>query len=247
MIPAMADNSGNPLKVAVEEFDTLYLDKDGFKGEIPMLYNTVIYSPFQLYIQRKLFMHNMSHAVAAYLGNLCGYKYIYQAIDRPEISVITSGALMESAKAVAKENNTDMDPLIDHAGDLIRRFQNAALADTVERVGKDTIRKLSYSDRLTGALRLCNEHGITPAFICVGIAAALLFAPPSDSQSIELSTYSKRNGVFETLVKYAELNRDLKNNTQIKYISELYKMMSNNMSLNEIIKFTEKRRLKNEI
>jgi len=36
--------------------------------------------------------------------------------------------------------------------DLLKRFANRQLGYTVERVGKDTIRKLSPNDRLVGAL-----------------------------------------------------------------------------------------------
>jgi mannitol-1-phosphate 5-dehydrogenase len=241
MVPVMdeAMQAGNILRVYVEEYDILPVDKDAFIGEIPKIKNLLPYSPFSLYIERKLFMHNMSHALTAYLGNLYGDKYIYQAIARPEIRVVAYGALIESARALATEHDTDFGQLADHANNLIYRFQNAALADTAERVGKDTVRKLSYSDRLTGALRLCNEHGVRPAFICIGIAAALLFAPNSDPQAIEVSSYCTQNGVFETLVKYSELNRKFKANPQIEYITELYKTLKSGGNINAAVKLAD--------
>ena len=42
-----------------------------FKGEIPEITNMVPFEPFDFYIKRKLYVHNMGHATCAYLG---GYE-----------------------------------------------------------------------------------------------------------------------------------------------------------------------------
>lgn len=49
--------------------------------------------------------------------------------------------------------------LMSFSAELIDRFGNRLLGDTVERVGKDTKRKLSENDRLVGAANLCLKHG----------------------------------------------------------------------------------------
>jgi len=50
--------------------------------------------------------------------------------------------------------------LNDHIEDLISRFQNKSLGDTVFRVGRDLYRKLGPQDRLVGAIRMAMKHGL---------------------------------------------------------------------------------------
>lgn len=78
-----------------------------------------------------------------------------------------------SARALAKENDADLDALIAHGDDLIRRFGNRALGDTCERVGADIPRKLSPTDRLTGAARCVADAGMRPVWHALAAAAAL--------------------------------------------------------------------------
>ncbi len=85
MVPVQTDEmkGDNPLRVCVESYGTLPVDKDAFKGEIPPIKNMVPFSPFQFFIERKLFIHNMGHAFCAYLGCLKGVDYIWQSIGDP--------------------------------------------------------------------------------------------------------------------------------------------------------------------
>lgn len=182
MVPIMTDamREGNPLRVWVEPYCELPVDKDGFKGGIPQILNMKPVSPFLLYIQRKLFLHNMGHAVTAYLGHLASYKTIYEAISNPVIRNITAHAMLTSAKALSLEHKVSYDELQEHANDLIARFGNQYLGDTIERVGRDTFRKLSKQDRFAGAVRLCYKNGVDPMGILMGLVAALRFNQEND-------------------------------------------------------------------
>lgn len=175
MVPVQTEEmkDGNPLRVCVESYGFLPVDKAAFKGPIPEIKNMVPYEPFDFYLKRKLYIHNMGHATCAYLGDLLGHTYIYQSIDDPEIALITQNAMLESAQALAKQYNADLDPLLQHIRDLLGRFTNAALGDTCQRVGGDPARKLSPEDRLIGAGKLALQLGITPSYIAVGAAAGL--------------------------------------------------------------------------
>ena len=55
---------------------------------------------------------------------------------------------------------------------------NPHLGDLVERITRDPERKLGWSDRLIGPLRLALEHGIRPAYLPLGAAAALRVLRP---------------------------------------------------------------------
>ena len=175
MVPVQTDEmkDGEPLRVCVERYGFLPVDKAAFKGAIPNIRGLVPSEPFDFYVKRKLFVHNMGHATTAYLGGLSGLKYVWQAIDDPEIRVIAQNAMLESAQALSRHYKVSLEALQMHISDLLGRFGNRALADTCERVGGDPARKLSPADRLVGAAALSLDEGITPAYITVGLAAGI--------------------------------------------------------------------------
>lgn len=236
MVPVLAEDKkkGNPLRVAVEPYNILPVDKDAFKGEIPSVKNLYPFAPFNLFIQRKLFMHNMSHALTAYVGYNRKYEYIYQAIGDYDIKYCAYKALVASATAVAKENGVEIKPLLDNAEDLIYRFSNVALGDTVERVGKDTKRKLSSNDRLIGALKLCEKHGVNASYLALGIAYGLHFNPKADESSVELCSFAKENGVKEALKNYSDYQGEY-----VALIEKLYGLIAENKSLTDLEKEIE--------
>ncbi len=233
MVPATPDEikAKNMLSVCVEEYCQLPVDKAAFKGEIPEIVNLMPFEPFEFFIQRKLFMHNMSHALTAYLGALGGCEYIWQAALDPSIKLLALQALLESSQALSREHGVDIAELIDHSEDLLYRFENKLLGDTSLRVGRDTIRKLSKNDRLIGAHNLCKKQGIKPTYICLGIAAALHFAPADDAASIEIAESAKKVGVAATLEKYSELT----DKDSVELIERLYKMLENKAEMKDII------------
>ena len=175
MVPVQTDEmkDGEPLRVCVEKYGYLPVDKAAFKGGIPEIRNMVPFEPFDFYIKRKLFIHNMGHATTAYLGGLLGLQYIYEAIDVADIRIIAQNAMLESAQALSKHYGVELSGIQVHITDLLGRFTNSALKDTCARVGGDPARKLSPSDRLIGASLLCLEEGVCPAYIAVGAAAGV--------------------------------------------------------------------------
>lgn len=175
MVPVQTEQmkDGEPMRVCVERYGFLPTDKAAFKGGVPEIRNMVPFEPFDFYIKRKLFIHNMGHATCAYLGDLLGLEYIYQSIAVPEVRVLVQNAMLESALVLSKKYGVPLQDLQNHITDLLYRFTNAALQDTCQRVGGDPARKLSPEDRLIGSSRLAMEVGITPAYIAVGAAAGL--------------------------------------------------------------------------
>jgi mannitol-1-phosphate 5-dehydrogenase len=175
MVPVQTPEmqEGDPLRVCVERYCYLPVDRDAFRGEMPEIRNMVPFSPFDFYIRRKLYVHNMGHAVTAYLGMYTGLPLIADAIDDAETYIIAFQAMLESAEALSLKYGVPVSDILRHIQDLLLRFANRSLGDTCARVGADIVRKLSFSDRLIGSLRLCREQGITPAYICVGAAGAV--------------------------------------------------------------------------
>ena len=183
MVPVMTDEmrEGNVLRICVEAYDRLPVDAEGFVGKPPLVLNMEPVAPFRIYVERKLYIHNMGHAAAAYLGALRGYRFIWEAVGDPRIAGAARSAMEESARAIAEEHGVDPGPLLGHAEDLLARFANRKLGDTIERVGRDLPRKLAPRDRLAGALGLCARRGLPRDHIALAIAAALLFDDPASS------------------------------------------------------------------
>ncbi|MDR0561711.1 MAG: mannitol-1-phosphate 5-dehydrogenase [Spirochaetaceae bacterium] len=175
MVPIQTEEmrDGDPLRLCVEAYGWLPVDRDSFKGTIPDIKGLVPYSPFDFYIKRKLYIHNMGHAVCAYAGLYLGIEYIWAAIETPDIRLLVQNAMLESARALSLRYNFPLNNIMAHIEDLLYRFGNNALADTCRRVGADPARKLSAADRLIGAGSLCLEQGVTPVSIAAGAAAGL--------------------------------------------------------------------------
>ena len=175
MVPVQTEEmkDGEPMRVCVERYGFLPTDKAAFKGGVPEIKNMVPFAPFDFYIKRKLYVHNMGHATCAYLGDLLGLEYIYQSIDVADVRILVQNAMLESAMALSKKYGVAYEDIVMHITDLLNRFTNAALRDTCARVGGDPGRKLSADDRLIGSSLLALEVGVTPAYIAVGAAAGL--------------------------------------------------------------------------
>ncbi|NJD03543.1 MAG: mannitol dehydrogenase [Ruminiclostridium sp.] len=231
MVPVMTPQmqEGNILRVCVEEYGELPVDKDGFKGEIPAVKNMYPFSPFGFYIQRKLFIHNMGHALTAYLGKLKGYEYIWQAMEDPYIKPAVRKAMQDSAAALSREHSVALDLILDHVDDLLNRFGNRQLGDTVNRVGNDTRRKLSPNDRLIGAANLCISHGVNPVNISLGIAAAMKFDRESSANSIYGILTEK--GPEAVLDEICGIKADSPLWSMVIYF---YNMLGNGMELDEL-------------
>jgi len=181
MVPIMSeeDISSDPLQVFAEAYNTLIVDRNGFIGSIPPLPGIQAVSPIDAYVDRKLFVHNLGHASAAYLGHAAhpDAAYIWEVLEDSDLRDTVRKVMQEGGQAVLKtytEIFTRKD-MQDHIDDLVSRFRNPALNDTVFRVGRDLQRKLSKDDRIVGAMLLAAKHGLSFTHIAEVYAAALHF------------------------------------------------------------------------
>lgn len=171
----------NPLAVCAEPYSELPCDLEGFRpvgAPLPKIAGLVAFSPFEYFIQRKLLIHNMGHALMAYYAYQKGYHYIFEAATDGEIKYVLTRALIESARALAKEHGASLDDTMQFVEDLMVRFENKLLVDSLTRVGRDPKRKLSANDRLVGAFKLVRKQGGVPAHIAIGVAAGCSMTSP---------------------------------------------------------------------
>jgi mannitol-1-phosphate 5-dehydrogenase len=218
MVPIMGDREkkSDPLLVYAEAYNTLIVDKMGFKGPIPDIDELDPKDNIDAFVDRKLFIHNLGHAILSYTAFVFKkeYRYIWEAAFDSDISAVTEKAMWESGKALIKEYPAEFDEkgIGEHIYDLLSRFRNRALGDTIYRVGRDLYRKLAPNDRLIGALKLCEKNGIEAKNISFGIAASLFFKAVDENGKMyenDLLFHEKEltRGVEQVLKDICELDQ----------------------------------------
>lgn len=179
MVPIMPEEMRRtaPLEVWAEAYNKIVADGEGFVGEPIEVPGLVKEKCFAAHVDRKLFIHNLGHATCAYHGFLAGKTTIWESIEVPAIAEATRKAMWESGRSLIGRypevfNEKNQGESIE---DLVRRFGNQALGDTVFRVGRDLKRKLSREDRFVGAMRCDLENGVEPVETINSFLAALKF------------------------------------------------------------------------
>jgi mannitol-1-phosphate 5-dehydrogenase len=190
MVPLMRseDLKRDRLAVFAEAYDTLILDRKGFLGALPGAEGLKPVDSIRAYVDRKLFVHNLGHAAVAYLGYESdpSIRLVAQALGLPGVREGACRAMTEAAAALAAEyaGTLDTQGLAEHIDDLLSRFANEALGDTLHRVGRDLFRKLGRSDRIIGAALLCERHALPWSGIARVFSAALAFRVPGEQGDI---------------------------------------------------------------
>ncbi|NLC45219.1 MAG: mannitol dehydrogenase [Clostridiales bacterium] len=210
MVPPLTEEErkDSPLLIAVEPYSELPVDLLGFKGTIPELVGLKPFTPFSFYIKRKLFLHNMGHAICAYLGWQKKYEYISDAIRDQEIYKTTKNAMELAVEALSREYpQISYSEIEANKDDLLQRFHNRALKDTISRVANDPLRKLRRDDRLIGAALYCLENGVKPDEIVEGIVAALKYDNPNDAAAMKIQSDLSEFGLDYVMEHVMDLDK----------------------------------------
>lgn len=169
----------DPLLLYAEAYNTLILDARGFKNPVPDVPGLDPKQNMAAHVDRKAFIHNCGHATCAYLGYLAdpGARYIWETVGDAEVQDAARRAMWESARALIRRYPEEFEEANqeEHIEDLLARFANRALRDTIYRVGRDLPRKLGRNDRLIGALLVDRAEGVAAPVTTLAAAAGFLF------------------------------------------------------------------------
>lgn len=218
MVPIMsqADLEKDPLQVFAEPYNTLILDKKGFKTPIPRIKGLAPKENIKAWVDRKAFIHNLGHATAAYYGHFLHNDavYMFEVLDDRNVLDFTRGVMIQSADILLSVYPDDYSrtELEDHIEDLLSRFRNRFLKDTVFRVGHDLGRKLSSDDRFMGAIKLGIHHGKPFDKILRAMSYGFFFRVMDENGSCFEADITLLDGLssdFEnTLVEHLKFNRE---------------------------------------
>src|SRR5690606_18496350 len=104
----------------------------------------------------------------------------------PAVSSAVGEALEETSAMLSAVHGLDPAELAAYRATILDRFRNPELIDTVQRVGRQPLRKLSRNERFIGPAAAAAERGLPTGALVAAVAAALAFEDPEDEQSVEL-------------------------------------------------------------
>lgn len=209
------------LTVNVEDFNEFLLEKSNFIGPFPNIEGLEFIDNFELFWKRKIYTVNMGHAILGYLGYLKGYINVSDAVKDVWIKEVLIGALQE-VRALLIKLGLDLAYIDNYLEVLLKRFSNIELGDTVYRVARDPIRKLSPEDRLVGPALECEKNGLPFDNLAIGIAGALLFDYKEDKSALELQEKIKREGLESVLRDICNISLE----SELAFrIREIYKIL----------------------
>ena len=232
MVPIMTaeELKNDPLLIFAEPYNTLILDKRGFKGQIPEVKGLSPKENMQAWVDRKAFIHNLGHATAAYAGNFYHpeAKYIFEVLADKKILEATRKTMLQAAQILVSYYPDDftLSDLEEHIDDLLSRFQNRALKDTVFRVGQDLPRKLGIDDRFAGIIQMAQKSQLKYDRILNAMAHGFFFGKtdehgklnPQDQRFLETLGDKGVEYTLTTLCGFhPKKNKELLNELKICY------------------------------
>ena len=228
----------NPLTVTCENFADLIIDRNVFIGDLPNVEGLSLKENLNAYIERKLFTLNTGHAITAYLGAQKNKETIYEAINDSEIKNIVLGAMRESGEVLIKRHGFRSEEHETYIQKILNRFFNPYLKDSVFRVGREPMRKLSYNDRLIKPILGTLEYNLRHDNLLKGVISAFKFYSPDDKESVELKSMLKNEKLEKVILKITEL--DINKEKEKELYNEIYNELKAKKILNKNKKIQNK-------
>jgi mannitol-1-phosphate 5-dehydrogenase len=198
IVPGQPGESG--LDVTVETFSEWAIERPPFGDAPPPIPGAHFVDRLAPYIERKLFTVNTGHASTAYFGFLAGHDRIADALADETVAARVERVLAETSALIVAKHDFTEDEQAEYRTTILGRFRNAALPDTVERVGRQPLRKLGRRERFIGPAAELAERGLPVDGLLDAVEAALGFDVPADPESVELQQRLRTDDA-ETIVR----------------------------------------------
>jgi len=191
IVPAQPPGEG--IDVEVEPFYEWAIERPPFGDDPPSIPGAHFVDDLAPYIERKLFTVNTGHATTAYFGAQAGIDKISDALADPAIAAKVEATLEETSALLVAKHGLPEAELAQYRATILNRFRNPALPDTVGRVGRQPLRKLSRHERFVGPAAEAAEAGLPTDALVAAMGAALAFEDAEDPQSVELQQLLRDN------------------------------------------------------
>lgn len=180
------------LDVTVENYYEWAIETGPFGDNRPDIPGATWVPDLAPYIERKLFTVNTGHATTAYFGYAAGISKISDALTAGDTADKVAAVLGETRSLLVAKYGFEEAELEAYAAKIMRRFANPYLPDTVERVGRSPLRKLSRNDRFVGPAAQLAERGLSAEALLSAMGAALRFDVAEDPEAVELQQLLSR-------------------------------------------------------
>ncbi len=187
--------AADPLAIMTNGYPEMPIHATAFRGSIPSTPMLRLVPDIKAEEVRKIYMLNMAHAMAAYMGAPLGYATADEAICEPGVRAAITAALAEAGAALAAEYGYNREEMARWGQSVVHMLENRSLHDRLDRLGFDPSRKLSRNDRLVGPALLCLKHGIVPDALAGGIAHGLRFRQPGDEGARLVQETVQKKGI----------------------------------------------------
>lgn len=174
------------IDVTVEAFYEWVIESGPFGGETPAIPGATFVDALGPYIERKLFTVNTGHATAAYFGFSAGIDRISDALADAGVADAVRRVLEETSSLLVAKHGIDAEVQRAYREKILVRFANPHLPDTVQRVGRQPLRKLSRNERFISPAAELAERGLGHAALVDAVGQALRFDVADDEQSVEM-------------------------------------------------------------
>lgn len=162
-----------------------------------------------MYLQRKIYIINCGHALSGYFGQVRGYTIVQDALQDPDLVKDVRAAILESIAALEQIYDFSHEDLVSYMDTMFfKRMTTPGLYDTIARVCREPIRKLSPNDRIMGPANQCETLGLSNEWLLKGAACALRFRNPEDQQAEEIRQFIAEKGVEAAIVRYTGVKKD---------------------------------------
>lgn len=184
IVPNQPEGMG--LDVNVEPYFEWAVETPAFEGNPPQIPGATFVDSLAPYIERKLFTVNTGHAATAYFGYQAGINKISDVLANDELKAQIYAVLSETKKLLVAKYGFADEVQEAYIQKILKRFANPELPDTVTRVGRSPMRKLSRHERFVGPAAELAEKGESSDALQSAMLGAMLFDVADDPEAVQV-------------------------------------------------------------
>lgn len=205
-IVPLQDNP-EPLLVKVEPYFEWIIDETKTKDKLDIK-GAILTDKLDAYIERKLYLVNAGHAAIAYAGYRKSYASIYESLKDEAIYNHVRGQMLEAATLLVRKHGFKYEDLEVYTDKTLDRFSNPDITDSIYRVGRSPLRKLSQNDRFIKPLNELYQYNLESKHFEESILNALKYDYAFDEEAVQLQAKIHELGIKKTLIEVCGLDPD---------------------------------------
>lgn len=191
IVPNQPEGMG--LDVNVEPYYEWAIEEPAFGGNPPKIPGASFVESLAPFIERKLFTVNTGHAATAYFGYGAGIEKISDVLADEALRARVYAVLQETKALLVAKHDFQPEAQEAYVQKILKRFANPELPDTVTRVGRSPLRKLSRNERFVGPAAELAERGMTSTALQEAMLGAMLFDVAEDPEAVQVGEVLEDN------------------------------------------------------